>query len=95
MFCIQTWIVMFISLLGILFDYEVMGFKFSLFIPDVIISVLLVALVQWFCSNNGFAISWLVTIILVICYFSSIYLWRTKDPVFMEIIDEEKNKKIM
>jgi hypothetical protein len=86
---------MFISLLGILFDYEVMGFKFSLFIPDVIISVLLVALVQWFCSNNGFAISWLVTIILVICYFSSIYLWRTKDPVFMEIIDEEKNKKIM
>jgi len=93
MFCIQTWIVMFISLLGILFDYEAMGFKFSLFIPDVIISVLLVALVQWFCSNNGFAISWLVTIVLVIFYFSTIYLWRTKDPVFMQILDEEKNKK--
>jgi len=93
MFCIQTWIVMFISLLGILFDYEVMGFKLSLFISDVVISVLLVALVQWFCSNNGFAISWLVTIILVIFYFFSIYLWRTKNPVFMQILDEEKNKK--
>ena len=93
MFCIQTWIVMFISLLGILFDYEVMGFKLSLFISDVVISVLLVALVQWFCSNNGFAISWLVTIILVIFYFFSIYLWRTKNPVFMQILVEEKNKK--
>ena len=93
MFCIQTWIVMFISLLGILFDYEVMGFKLSLFISDVVISVLLVALVQWFCSNIGFALSWLVTIILVIFYFFSIYLFRTKNPVFMQILDEEKNKK--
>jgi len=95
MFCIQTWIVMFISLLGILFDYEVMGFKFSLFIPDVVISVLLVALVQWFCSNNGFAISWLVTIVLVGMYFLTIYLWRTKDPIFMEILNEEQKKKMM
>jgi len=93
MFCIQTWIVMFISLLGILFDYELVGFKPTLVFSDIVFSLLLIFLVQWFCSNNGFAISWLVTIVFVALYFLTIYLWRTKNPVFMQIIEEEKNKK--
>ena len=93
MFCIQTWIVMFISLLGILFDYEVVGFKPILFFSDIVFSLFLIFLVQWFCSKNGFAISWLVTIIFVAIYFVAIYLWRIKDPTFIKIIDEERNKK--
>lgn len=93
MFCIQTWIVIFISLLGILFDYELVGFKPTVIFSDILFSLLLILLVQWFCSNNGFAISWLVTIIFIGMYFLSVYLWRIKDPTYMEILDEEKNKK--
>ena len=93
MLCIQTWIVIFISLLGILLDYEIIGFTPTLFFANILFSLFLVALVQWFCYKNGVAISWLVTIIFVAMYFLSVYLWRTKNPVFLQIIEEEKNKK--
>ena len=90
MFCVQTWIVMFISLVGILFDYEVFGYTPLLFISDIMISLFLIVLVQWFCYNNGIAIAWLTTIVLVLIYFVAIYLWRIKNPQFMKIIEETK-----
>ena len=83
MLCPQTWIVIFIAFLGILFDYEIGGAKPSVFFSDIAISLFLIVLVQWFCSNNGIAISWLVTIIFVALYFTALYLWRTKNPIFM------------
>lgn len=95
MFCIQTWIVMFISFLVILFDYEVFGFKPITFFSDIAFSLFLIILVQWLCSKNGLAISWLITIIFVFLYFLIIYLWRIKDPLFIKIIDEERKNKII
>jgi hypothetical protein len=90
MLCPQTWIVIFIAFLGILFDYEIGGAKPSVFFSDIAISLFLIVLVQWFCSNNGIAISWLVTIIFVALYFTALYLWRTKNPIFMQIIEEDQ-----
>ena len=90
MFCVQTWIVMFISLVSILFDYEVFGYTPLLFVSDIMISLFLIVLVQWFCYNNGMAIAWLTTIALVLIHFVAIYLWRIKNPQFMKIIEETK-----
>ena len=92
MFCIQTWIVMFISLLGILFDYEILGYSPVVFFSDIAFSLFLIILVQWFCSNNGFAISWLVTSFVVVLYFTTLYLWRTKHPLFTKFLDEQNKK---
>lgn len=92
MLCVQTWIVIFAFVMITLFDINVLGFTLARFLGDVLFSLLCIFLVQWFCFNNHTTISWIFTALISILIFSIFYMWRTKDPVFMEIYNEEVAK---
>lgn len=93
MFCIQTWIIIVISFISVLFDIELVGFQPLLFFTDILVSIFLIALVQWFCSKNATVISWLTTIFLTSLLFFAIYMWRTKNPDFVDMVNKIKAEK--
>ena len=61
------------------------------FITDIIMSIVLVFLVNFFCSKKWMAASWILSIFLALSSFITLYLIRIRDPDAMEFINEMKN----
>lgn len=95
MLCIPASIVVVLSIFGILMDYELYGgFVPVVIFSDLLISLILIVVVQWFCSKIGMGVAWLITISIAALTFYGLYLWRTNDPLFIKFIEEEKNKTL-
>ena len=93
--CFPASIVVFMVIIVILLDYELYGgFIPVILFTDLFISVILIALVQWFCSKDAMGVAWLTAISITVVVFYCIYLWRTNDPTFMKFIEDEKNNAI-
>ena len=91
MVCVPASSVVFLSIISILMDYELYGgFIPVILFSDVFISLILIVAVQWFCSNIGMGVAWLIAISLAVINFYALYLWRTNDPLFMKFVEEEK-----
>jgi len=93
MLCVPALIIVLVSIITVLFDYQIYnGFIPIIVISDIFILLLLIALVQWFCSKQATGVAWLTAFSITAFVFYGLYLWRTNNPEFMKFIEDEKNK---
>jgi hypothetical protein len=95
MLCVPASIAVFISIIAILFDYEIYnGFIPVVLFTDIFLSIILIVVIQWFCSKIGMGVAWLTIVSISALSFYGLYLWRTHDPVFTKFVEEEKAKTL-
>jgi len=91
--CYPAILVLIISIINTSANIIIFKFRLSTFSTDIIMSIVLVFLVNFFCSKKWMAASWIISIFLALSSFLTLYLIRTRDPDAMEIINEMKNEQ--
>jgi uncharacterized protein with ParB-like and HNH nuclease domain len=92
-FCFSAWIVLLMGLINTTFDILIFGVKLLVLLMDIFVCIMLVLFTNWLCNNNWYTLSWFLSIAISLITFLGLYLYRTKDPQFMTLIDAQKNKK--
>jgi hypothetical protein len=91
--CFSALIVLAMGFVNTGLDIIIFGFNIFIFIGDLITTLLLVLFTNWLCSINWYTLSWFLSIVIALITFMGLYLYRTKDPVFMKSIEDEKKKQ--
>lgn len=88
--CFSAQVVIVLGILNTCLDIFYFGFNFFIFLFDVFITAMLYLLTNWLCVNNWNSLSWVLPIILALITFMGIYLYRTKDPIFLSELEKQK-----
>jgi hypothetical protein len=89
--CYPAILVLIISIINTSANIIIFNFHLWTFITDIIMSIVLIFLVNFFCSKKWMAASWIISIFLALSSFLTLYLYRINDSSLMEIINEKKN----
>jgi hypothetical protein len=76
--CSPAILVLVISILNIIGSILIFNFNLLTFITDILISIFLVFLVNFFCSKEWMTVSWIILIFLTLISFFALYLARSK-----------------
>lgn len=76
--CYPAILVLLISILNIIGSIIIFNFNLLTFITDILISIFLVFLVNFFCSKEWMTVSWIISIFLTLISFFALYLARSK-----------------
>jgi hypothetical protein len=76
--CSPAILVLVISILNIIGSILIFNFNLLTFITDILISIFLVFLVNFFCSKEWMTVSWIISIFLTLISFFALYLARSK-----------------
>jgi len=91
--CIPSLIGGSLGVVNTLVDIHLFGFSGSTFLCDVFITILIVIVTNYFCLTNWNSISWIIAIVLVLMTFGGIYLYNIEDPVYMDELKKEKERR--
>jgi hypothetical protein len=56
-------------------------------ITDIFIACILIAIVNWFCSDIGIGLAWFATIGFTLAVLYSVYIWRINHPNYIGILE--------
>ena len=76
--CSPAILVLVISILNIIGSIVIFNFNLLTFITDILISIFLVFLVNFFCSKEWMIVSWIISIFLTLTSFFALFLARSK-----------------
>jgi len=79
-----------IGIILMIIDVFVFGFDEINMLFDFIFAIIIMVVIDYFCKKNWMAVAWIIFILFFLMAFLFIYLYSTKDPLFMEEINKEK-----
>jgi len=77
MLCYPAILVLIISIINVIGSIVILDFNLITFLTDIIISILLVFLVNFFCSKEWMTASWILSIFLTLVSFLTLFYLRS------------------
>jgi hypothetical protein len=85
--CLPSTVVFYLCIICVFLDIQYHGFVPFIIITDIFISIILIAIVNWFCTDIGIGLAWFATAGFFLTVLYGIYSWRISHPNYIGLLE--------